>query len=154
LKQLEDNVQKLLIVQAMQCLADIYEKNNPSSYEQALELQSKATTIHNDMVVLIIEYMHSNNIQFIQAPFEADPQLVYLLENGFGDYILIEDSDVFALGAKNWITHLNINNGHCVSFLKANRCSYFCSLAVAPGIITLVPLLYFQDVTLLQSFII
>ena len=46
----------------MQCLADIYEKNDPSNYEQALELQSKATTICNDMVVLIIEYMCSNNI--------------------------------------------------------------------------------------------
>jgi exonuclease-1 len=54
------------------------------------------------MVVLIIEYMCSNNIQFIQAPFEADPQLVYLLEHGFGNYILTEDSDVFVLGAKNW----------------------------------------------------
>lgn len=97
-------------------LSELYKRCDPSDYDLVKKMQKKATTVRNDMIALLIGYLRQNRIGYIQAPSEADPMLVYLLNNGFGDCILTEDSDMFALGAKRWMTRLALSTGACNIF--------------------------------------
>jgi len=102
--------------EAINTLALLYQRRDPSEFDLVEKARVKATFIRNDMIALVVEYLRKNNIRYIQAPFEADPQLVSLLQQGFGDCILTEDSDVFALGADRWMTKLNLKSGCCNIF--------------------------------------
>lgn len=86
--------------QAINTLALLYQRRDPSEFDLVEKARVKATFIRNDMIALVVEYLRRNNVRYIQAPFDADPQLVSLMQQGFGDCILTEDSDVFALGAE------------------------------------------------------
>ena len=47
-------------------------------------------------------------IDFLVAPYEADPQLAYLSRKGLIDFVLTEDSDLLVFGAKNILSKFNI----------------------------------------------
>jgi len=44
------------------------------------------------------EYLTKNNIEYITAPYEADPELYYLQKIGYIEYICTEDSDLIVYG--------------------------------------------------------
>jgi exonuclease-1 len=64
------------------------------------------------MAKSVIEMLKMEEIKFIVAPYEADPQMVYLEKMGLVDGILSEDSDLLIFGAKCLLTKLN-DTGFC-----------------------------------------
>ncbi|KAF2129954.1 exonuclease-like protein [Dothidotthia symphoricarpi CBS 119687] len=83
-----------------------------------LELQ-KSVDVTPEMAQRLIEELRLNNIQYIVAPYEADPQMIYLERQGIVDGILSEDSDLLVFGAKCLITKLD-KYGDCVE-ISRNR---------------------------------
>ncbi|KAK8055685.1 hypothetical protein PG993_000912 [Apiospora rasikravindrae] len=76
------------------------------------ELQ-KAIDITPEMARAVIEELKKVGVPYIVAPYEADPQMVYLERQGIINGILSEDSDLLVFGAKRLITKLD-QHGACV----------------------------------------
>ena len=69
-----------------------------------------AIDISPDVAHFLIKELKRKNIEFIVAPYEADAQLAYLNRAGIVDFIITEDSDLLAFGAKKILYKLDFNN--------------------------------------------
>ncbi|KAK7924285.1 hypothetical protein PG985_006339 [Apiospora marii] len=76
------------------------------------ELQ-KAIDITPEMARAVIEELKKVGVPYVVAPYEADPQMVYLERQGIITGILSEDSDLLVFGAKRLITKLD-QHGSCI----------------------------------------
>lgn len=83
------------------------------------EFFMKSIDVTPSMAKSIIEYLKSENMKYVVAPYEADPQLVYLEKLGLVDGIISEDSDLLIFGAKCLLTKLN-DFGECVEIRREN----------------------------------
>jgi exonuclease-1 len=113
LKHEMDNHHQGELDEAERILKDMYKRASEEDFPEVERQRTKATRIRNDLVAMLVKYLPHNQIQYIQAPFEAEWQLCYLLKHGCAESIFIDVVDVFALGAKSWITQLNHQTGDC-----------------------------------------
>lgn len=88
-------------------------------WEFAIDYFKKAVEINPQMAKCIMEYCTENNIKYIVAPFEADPQMVYLEKIGAIHGIIAEDSDLLVFGCKRMITKLS-DTGNCFEIDSSN----------------------------------
>ena len=116
MKHKVDEHRKAPIVEALMRLQKLYKKGEESDYGEVEKERKKAMTMRNDLIAMIVDRLREHGIRFIQAPFEAEWQLCYLLKKNYIDAILSEDGDFFGLGAKGWITKFNYNSGQCQFF--------------------------------------
>ncbi|KAI0165188.1 hypothetical protein GGR52DRAFT_581889 [Hypoxylon sp. FL1284] len=85
------------------------------------ELQ-KAIDITPEMARHLIEELKKANVPYVVAPYEADPQLVYLERHGHISGIISEDSDLLVFGAKRLLTKLD-QYGKCVEINRRDFCA-------------------------------
>ncbi|GMM53457.1 Rad2 family nuclease [Maudiozyma humilis] len=85
--------------------------------KNAVEFYQKCVDVTPEMAKCVIDYCKTNNIRYIVAPFEADPQMVYLEEKGLVHGIIAEDSDLLVFGCKRLITKLN-DFGECIEICR------------------------------------
>ncbi|KAH0795537.1 XPG I-region family protein [Histomonas meleagridis] len=81
-------------------------KENASNHiQQALKSRSpgditnyynQAISIKFETVQTVLNYLRSQQIPFVVAPYEADAQLTFLVNNGIAQGVLTEDSDMIA----------------------------------------------------------
>ncbi len=62
-----------------------------------------------DIAYRLILELKKKNIEFIVAPYEADAQLAYLNRMNIADFIITEDSDLMAFGAKRMLYKLDFS---------------------------------------------
>lgn len=79
----------------------------------------KAAGVTPEMAKAIMLELDKKRVKYVVAPYEADPQMVYLEKIGLVDGILSEDSDLLVFGCKRLITKLN-DHGGCVEINRAN----------------------------------
>ena len=88
-----------------------------------------AIDVSPDMAHFLIEELKRRQIEFIVAPYEADAQLAYLNRAGIVDFIITEDSDLLAFGAKKILYKLDFTtlNGEqiCLDEMKHDKSSGF-----------------------------
>lgn len=103
----------------LECLEN-GDKKNASLYF------SKCIDVTPEMAKSVIEYLKKREIKYIVAPYEADPQLVYLENLNLVDAIISEDSDLLIFGAKILLTKLN-EFGDCIEINRDNfkKCKNF-----------------------------
>ncbi|KAK7757356.1 Rad2 nuclease [Diatrype stigma] len=85
------------------------------------ELQ-KAIDITPEMARHLIEELKKAGVPYVVAPYEADPQLVYLERQGVISGILSEDSDLLVFGAKRLLTKLD-QHGGCIEINRRDFCA-------------------------------
>ena len=71
--------------------------------KKIITLAIKSLRIDEDITSKVIEYCKKKSIPYIQAAFEADPQLYMLEKLGIVDGIISEDSDYIYLGCKLFV---------------------------------------------------
>lgn len=81
----------------------------------------KAAGVTPEMAKAIMVELDRKRVKYVVAPYEADPQMVYLEKIGLVDGILSEDSDLLVFGCKKLITKLN-DHGGCVEIDRAQLC--------------------------------
>jgi 5'-3' exonuclease len=69
----------------------------------------EATGPCEEIVALLVAYMTENDIEFEQAPYEAESQLIQLERKGLVDALYIEDGDAIILGAKCGYVQINFH---------------------------------------------
>ncbi|GAA5870233.1 hypothetical protein JCM3774_004616 [Rhodotorula dairenensis] len=74
---------------------------------QARECYVKAVDVTPAMAYQLIKALRAEGVEFVVAPYEADPQLAYLEKNGYVDAIITEDSDLLVFGCRNVIFKLD-----------------------------------------------
>lgn len=79
----------------------------------------KAACVTSQMVKSLIIEFDKAGIKYVVAPYEADPQMVYLEKVGLCDGILSEDSDLLIFGCNRLITKLK-DDGTCIEINRAN----------------------------------
>ncbi|KAK6205445.1 exonuclease [Scheffersomyces amazonensis] len=97
--------------------AEEYEKSNKSKL--AWKEYMKAACVTSQMAKSLMVEFDNHNIKYIVAPYEADPQMVYLEKIGLVDGILSEDSDLLVFGCNRLITKLK-DDGDCVEIHRDN----------------------------------
>ncbi|KAI1377858.1 hypothetical protein F4677DRAFT_413736 [Hypoxylon crocopeplum] len=85
------------------------------------ELQ-KAVDVTPEMARHLIEELKKAGVPYVVAPYEADPQLVYLERQGLVSGILSEDSDLLVFGAKRLLTKLD-QHGQCIEINRRDFCA-------------------------------
>ena len=65
--------------------------------QEAHKYLQRAVGVTGDMIYSLIRELRKNNVEFLVAPYEADPQLAYLSMSGFVDAVITEDSDVLVM---------------------------------------------------------
>lgn len=88
-------------------------------HRHADEQFAKCVDVTPLMAHMVIKMLKRLQIPYVVAPYEADPQLVYLEKRGKIDAILSEDSDLLIFGAKTLITKLD-NEGNCIEIRREN----------------------------------
>lgn len=73
---------------------------------------TKACSVTSQMVKSLLIEFEKFGIKYIIAPYEADPQMVYLEKIGLCDGILSEDSDLLIFGCNTLITKIK-DDGTC-----------------------------------------
>lgn len=86
-----------------------------------VELQ-KAVDVTPEMARHLIEELKKAGVPYVVAPYEADPQLVYLERQGLISGILSEDSDLLVFGAKRLLTKLD-QYGNCIEINRRDFCA-------------------------------
>ncbi|GAA5928369.1 uncharacterized protein JCM15063_003860 [Sporobolomyces koalae] len=84
---------------------------------QARDAFVKAVDVTPAMAYQLIKALRQEGIQYVVAPYEADPQLAYLEKCGLVDGIITEDSDLLVFGCKNVLFKLD-GEGNCVSIAR------------------------------------
>lgn len=79
----------------------------------------KAAGVTPQMAKSIMVELDQRKVKYIVAPYEADPQMVYLEKIGLVDGILSEDSDLLIFGCNRLITKLN-DFGECIEICREN----------------------------------
>ncbi|RKP31868.1 PIN domain-like protein, partial [Metschnikowia bicuspidata] len=79
----------------------------------------KAAGVTPEMAKAVMVELDRMGVKYVVAPYEADPQMVYLEKIGLVDGILSEDSDLLIFGCRKLITKLN-DKGTCVEIDRAN----------------------------------
>ncbi|KAG0668189.1 Rad2 nuclease [Maudiozyma exigua] len=85
--------------------------------KNAMDFFQKCVDITPSMAKCVIDYCNTNHIKYIVAPFEADPQMVYLEQKGLIHGIISEDSDLLVFGCRRLITKLN-DFGECIEICR------------------------------------
>ncbi|CAI4058687.1 hypothetical protein SKDZ_04G4670 [Saccharomyces kudriavzevii ZP591] len=85
----------------------------------AMEYFQKSVDVTPEMAKCIIDYCQTHSIPYVVAPFEADPQMVYLEKMGLIQGIISEDSDLLVFGCKTLITKLN-DHGEALEISRNN----------------------------------
>lgn len=67
------------------------------------------------MIDLFMDVLNELEIEFIVAPYEADAQMAYMVQQGFADFAISEDSDLIAYGCPKILMKLN-SAGTCEEF--------------------------------------
>ncbi|BGP39686.1 hypothetical protein JCM10450v2_003655 [Rhodotorula kratochvilovae] len=90
---------------------------------QARDCFVKAVDVTPAMAFQLIKALRREGIQYVVAPYEADPQLAYLEKAGLVDAIVTEDSDLLVFGCRNVLFKLD-GEGNCVSIARRDlaRC--------------------------------
>lgn len=78
---------------------------------EAYAMMSRCLTVTPQFLLSLMNELKDKKIPFLQAPYEADPQLAYLEKKQVIDYIATEDSDLIVYGAKKILFKLNENRG-------------------------------------------
>lgn len=72
--------------------------------EPALAVYAAAVQITDEVLLLAIKLCREMNVDFVVAPREADPQLAAMRDaNGASIPVISADTDMLALGVKEWI---------------------------------------------------
>lgn len=79
----------------------------------------KAAGVTPEMAKSVMVELDRKHVKYVVAPYEADPQMVYLEKIGLVDGILSEDSDLLIFGCQRLITKLN-DYGECVEIDRTN----------------------------------
>ncbi|QBM87948.1 exonuclease-1 [Metschnikowia aff. pulcherrima] len=77
----------------------------------------KAAAVTPEMAKLVMVELDRHGVAYVVAPYEADPQMVYLEKTGAVDGILSEDSDLLVFGCRRLITKLN-DYGECIEICR------------------------------------
>ncbi|KAI5477622.1 exonuclease 1 [Pseudohyphozyma bogoriensis] len=80
---------------------------------QARECFVKAVDVTPEMAFQLIKALRREGVEYVVAPYEADPQLAYLEQQGIVDGIVTEDSDLLVFGCRNVLFKLD-SEGNCV----------------------------------------
>lgn len=72
-------------------------------------MEKYSTAMSNTVVYFFIDFLRQQNYPYIIAPYESDPQLVYLYKSRQIDYIYSEDSDIVAFGARHVVKNLRLD---------------------------------------------
>ncbi|GAA5849498.1 hypothetical protein JCM8547_000473 [Rhodosporidiobolus lusitaniae] len=84
---------------------------------QARECFVKAVDVTPEMAFQLIKALRREGVQYVVAPYEADPQLCYLEKHGLVDAIVTEDSDLLVFGCRNVLFKMD-GEGNCVSISR------------------------------------
>ncbi|GAA5830275.1 hypothetical protein JCM5353_005370 [Sporobolomyces roseus] len=84
---------------------------------QARECFVKAVDVTPAMAYQLIKALRQEGVQYVVAPYEADPQLAYLEKRGLVDGIITEDSDLLVFGCRTVLFKLD-GEGNCVSISR------------------------------------
>lgn len=79
----------------------------------------KAAEVTAEMAKSVMVELDRRHVKYVVAPYEADPQMVYLEKIGAVDGILSEDSDLLVFGCNRLITKLT-DYGECIEIDRAN----------------------------------
>lgn len=76
-------------------------------HAQALSHYQRSICITSEMVHATIVALQAAKIEYLVAPYEADPQLAYLSLHNFIDIVITEDSDALVYGCRRVLFKLN-----------------------------------------------
>ena len=90
---------------------------------KARDLMRNCIEITAEMAKNLMNALRNKAIDFVVAPYEADAQMAYLVNNGFADFVVTEDSDLLVYNCQFCLFKLDSNgNGKLVDLSLIKEC--------------------------------
>lgn len=90
---------------------------------KAKELMRNCVEVTPEMARNLMKGLRTKGIDFIVAPFEADAQMAYMVNNGFADFVVTEDSDLLVYNCRLCLFKLDSSgNGKLVDMSLMRQC--------------------------------
>jgi exonuclease-1 len=83
-----------------------HEKDKSGDNEEARKHFSRSLVLRTCMIDLFMDILKELEIEFIVAPYEADAQMAYMVQQGLADFAISEDSDLIAYGCPSIVMKL------------------------------------------------
>uniref|UniRef100_A0A6A7G7Y7 Exonuclease 1 n=1 Tax=Hirondellea gigas TaxID=1518452 RepID=A0A6A7G7Y7_9CRUS len=80
---------------------------NEGDIRTAVKHCQRAVRVNVIMVRTFMQALKDKGVQYIVAPYEADAQMVFMVNNGFADFCITEDSDLLVFGARKVLFKLD-----------------------------------------------
>lgn len=74
---------------------------------KAEEFYQRSFFVNSDMARKVIRECRKHNIEYVVAPYEADAQLAWMIQTGYINSIITEDSDMLVYGASKVFYKMN-----------------------------------------------
>ncbi|KAK6741504.1 hypothetical protein RB195_009390 [Necator americanus] len=86
---------------------------------EAADKFRRATSITSEIVESTIEHFRTyKNVDILVSPYESDAQLAFLVNEGFADVVITEDSDLIAFGCEKIAFKWSWETGECTIYEK------------------------------------
>ncbi|ETN82060.1 XPG I-region, partial [Necator americanus] len=86
---------------------------------EAADKFRRATSITSEIVESTIEHFRTyKNVDILVSPYESDAQLAFLVNEGFADVVVTEDSDLIAFGCEKIAFKWSWETGECTIYEK------------------------------------
>lgn len=115
-KESTNNERRLKREKAQETAAKMVQRGDRKS---AWKEFMKAAAVTPEMAKSVMLELDRKHVKYVVAPYEADPQMVYLEKTGVVDGILSEDLDLLVFGCRRLITKLN-DYGECIEINTDN----------------------------------
>lgn len=92
-----------------------------SEYQEVMKNQRDMARPTIQDYAVICKWMHTKNIEYVQAPFEADAQMQQLLKEGRVDGIITDNGDVIVYGCSHVYSMITIDTNNP----EKSECQHF-----------------------------
>ncbi|CAG2115492.1 unnamed protein product, partial [Medioppia subpectinata] len=76
---------------------------------KARDLMRSCVEVTPHMIKCLMNGLREDGVDFVVAPYEADPQMAYMVNNGFADFAITEDSDLLVYNCRLCLFKLDSN---------------------------------------------
>jgi len=108
-----DESRAAAVASSIASITPLLAADRPADFNEVKKLRASASYVRADVLKVAIDYLKSQGVESVGAPFEADWQCAHLESISYVAAVISADADLFTFGVVRLVTNLDLNDGSC-----------------------------------------